>query len=366
MLLARIQRDLFDFAEHDPADFAGLVEFWYQANSEALSAALTAQPGLSLIVNVSSFSSFETLAKRLFLVADTLVLRDTRKWTENETGFRAIPIPISEYRPGYLDDVVDQLRPLRPSPLTLLYRPKLYWTSTTKTLNNGYRVAYAGWGYNSIPIEFLQWISRSGRSYMKTGQIVYAPFIPSFEMELEFLNRGVSVAEHFNATPCFHQNYDWLSEAQVQALLSLKIPFVDGLDIKTISKVKQDYQDEFIAFSRVLLEAINGIKASLGTEGFAKEVRNIQRNHIDAALSDVQKTVRRIGSLSSLREAGIFTGLLGLNCAAYLGAPETAIVTGLAASGAALVMEKVAQLKEQGELRDQEGYFLWRLQNESK
>lgn len=61
-----------------------------------------------------------------------------------------------------------------------------------------------------------------------------------------------------------------------------------------------------------------------------------------------------------VKKGGILTGLLGLNGAAYLGVPEAAIVTGLAASGVALVMEKVAQLKEQGELQDKKGYFLWK------
>ncbi|WP_174919096.1 hypothetical protein [Burkholderia lata] len=85
MLLSRIQQDLFDFTERDPDDFSGLVEFWYRANSEALSAALMAHHGLNLILNVRSFSNFETLAKRLFLLADTLILRDTRDWAADRT-----------------------------------------------------------------------------------------------------------------------------------------------------------------------------------------------------------------------------------------------------------------------------------------
>jgi hypothetical protein len=93
-LLPRIHQDLFDFIDHDPDELGGLLEFWYRSNSEALSAALTAQSGVNLIVNVSSFQSFESLAKKLFLVADTLVLRDTRKWTQEEFGNRTIPIPI--------------------------------------------------------------------------------------------------------------------------------------------------------------------------------------------------------------------------------------------------------------------------------
>ncbi len=362
-LISKIQKDLFDFTSHDPDDFSGLVEFWYESNSEALSAALTAQPGLSLLVNVSNFHHFESLAKKLFLVADTLILRDTRKFTLDEVGYKDMPIPISNYRPGYLNESIELLKTLRPSPLTLLHRSKTYWTSTTKKLNNGYQAAYAGGHRNCIPLEFMEWIATSGRSYMETGQIVYAPFIPPLEMELEFLKEGIVLPDYFNATPCFHQNYEWFSNNQTQALLSLKMPFLDGLDIQTIAEVKQDYRDEFSTFSRVMLDSINGVKSLIGSEGFLREVKNIQRNQVDAALSDVDKTIRRINTSRALRKGGILTGLLGLSGAALLGAPTTAIVTGLAASSAALVMERVTHMKEQGDLKDKKGYFLWKLQD---
>ena len=363
MLLAKIQRDLFDFTDRDPEDFAGLVEFWYQANSNALSAALTAHTGVNLILNVSSFSDFELLAKRLFLVADTLILRDTRDWATDSAEFREIPMPIDEYQPGFILDAADELRSLRPSPLTLLYRPALYWTSSTKILNNGLRVAYAGWDYHSIPSEFLEWIGGQGRDFMRTGQIIYAPFIPSLDMEVEFLKNNVSLSAQFGAASLFHQKNDWMTSDNLQALLSLNVPFLDGIDISTISKVKEDNYDAFSSFSRSLLDSVNGIKSVFGTEGFAREVRNIQRNQIDAALSDVDKTFRRVKRSSALRKKGILAGLIGLNIAALIGMPVATVVTGLSASAVAMVAERVAQLKEQGDLSDKKGYFLWRLQN---
>ncbi|NKA76081.1 hypothetical protein GO285_05045 [Ralstonia solanacearum] len=315
MLLARIQRDLFDFTERDPDDFAGLVEFWYRANSEALSAALTAHHGMNFILNVNSFRNFEVLAKRLFLVADTLILRDTRDWAADSADARFIPVPTGEYQPGFLPDTVDELRKLRPSPLTLLYRPELYWTSDSKTLNNGLHIAYAGWDYHPIPTEFLDWIGGPGREYMQTGQVVYAPFIPPLSMELEFLKRAVDLPHHFGAVSLFHQRHEWLPDGHLQALLSLDVPFLDGLDIATLSAVKQDNYDAFNSFSRSLLDSVTGIKSALGTDGFAREVRSIQRNQIDAALSDVQKAVHRINQSRALRRQGILTGLVGLNAA---------------------------------------------------
>ncbi len=363
MLLARIQQDLFDFTAHDPEDFTGLVEFWYRANGEALSAALTADRGLNFILNVRSFNNFEMLAKRLFLVADTLVLRDTRDWASDAGGYCDMPVPTGPYRPGFLSDTMEEFRQLRPSPLTLIHRPDLYWTSTSKTLNNGLHVAYAGSQHHPVPAEFLTWISGPGRDYLKTGKVVYAPFIPPLAMELEFLKHEVDLPRKFGAASLFHQRHEWLSDDRLQVLMSLDVPFLDGLDIATLSAVKQDNHDAFSAFSRSLLDSVNGIKSALGTEGFSREVRSIQRNQIDAALSDVDKTVRRVKQSRALRKQGILTGLLGLNAAAFIGVPDTALVTGLAAGVAAMVAERVAYLKEQGELTDKKGYFLWRLRN---
>lgn len=88
-------------------------------------------------------------------------------------------------------------------------------------------------------------MSSSGREYLETGNIVYASFIPPLDIELEFLKKNVSLPQHFNIIPCFHQNYDWLNEDKLKALFSLKFPFLDRIDIETISKVKEDHRDEF-------------------------------------------------------------------------------------------------------------------------
>ncbi|MDP8218169.1 MAG: hypothetical protein P9M03_05535, partial [Candidatus Theseobacter exili] len=387
MLISRIQKDLFDFIELDPDDRDGLIEYWYMSNSEALSAALTEKQGHNIIVNVSSFDHFEMLSKKLFLLADTLVLRDTRKWTKEENKFNAIPIPIKgykleyavknsksnkipipieDYKPGYSDDVYDKLKDLKPSPLTFVYKPNLYWTSTEKTLNNGYHVAYAGWEYNNIPAEFKNWISNSGREFLKTGRIVYAPFIPSLEMELEFLKNKVSLPEYFNATPFYHQNYEWLNDNNLNVLLSIKFPYLDNLNIDTISKVKEDHHDDFSNFSKSLLSAINNVKSTFGTNEFLREVKYIQRNQIDDSLDKIEQKVKRICNMSVLSKAGVLMGLIGLNASMYLGADMKSIVTGLTAAGIAVVLDKVNDMKAEGQLKENDCYFLWKLKEYTK
>jgi hypothetical protein len=171
--------------------------------------------------------------------------------------------------------------------------------------------------------------------------------------------------EYFNAAPTFHQKYDWLSPDHTRALLSLQFPFLDGLDIETISKVKEDHRDEFLTFSRTLLSSIGGIKSAFGSEGFVREVKYIQKNQIDAGISDVKKTVKNIRTHGTWQKGAILTGLVGIDIAVFLGVPVTTVATGLAASGVAMIAAKIAQLKEHGELKAKSPYFLWELKQKS-
>jgi|GEM_PF-3826258 len=368
MLLSRIQRDLFDFtSQEDPNDFGPLLNFWYRANSPALSAALTAKPGLKLIVDAPSTRVLEQMSQKLFLIADTLVLRCLSP--EPPRNLELLEpehlTPTSNYKPGYVDEVISQLEKLRPSPLTMS-SPTPYWTSTSKTLKSGLHAAYAMDMHAGTPREIVQWISGKGRSLLESGQLVYAPFIPSLVMEQEFIRKRIDLSAYFNTSPCFYHSTDWLTKQQLEVLFSLNFPCLNGLDLNTLQQIKHDYHDEFEAFSRLMLNSLDTVKGSVGTEQFAAEVRHVQRNLIDAGVSDVEKTFKKISALSSLRKKGMFVGLLGLNAAACFGAPELALVTGLTASGIKMVTDKIDELKELNQLREFKHYFLWKVTKDSK
>lgn len=363
MLLARIQRDLFDFtSQEDPDDFGPLLNFWYRANTPALSAALTAQPGLKLIIDTPNIHTLERMSQKLFLLADTVVLRGLSPKLPSDLELLEPQhlTPTSNYKPGYIEDAIAQLKQLRPSPLTV-QGPDPYWSSTSKTLKNGLHAAYAIDMSGGTPREIVQWISGPGRKLLETGWLAYAPFIPSLEMEHEFIRKGVDLSAYFNTSPCFHHSTDWLTKQQLDVLFSLQFPCLDGLDIDTLAQVKSDYRDEFESFSRLMLNSIDTVKAAIDTEQFASEVRNVQRNLIDAGVSDVEKTFKKISALSSLRKKGMVVGMLGLNAAAYFGAPELFLVSGLTAAGAKMVADKIDELKEQNQLKEFKHYFLWKI-----
>lgn len=174
------------------------------------------------------------------------------------------------------------------------------------------------------------------------------------DVELEFLKNNISLPQHFNVLPCFHQNHTWLNDDSLSALFSIKFPFLENLDIETIAKVKSDHRVEFENFSKSLTGAISSINSSYGTEGFSKEVKYIQDHQIDAGLNDIEKNIKKISSFSSLRKLGVLTGLLGVNASIFLGASAPIIASGIAA----LIMDKIADMKDKVELKEKAPYFL--------
>ena len=163
-------------------------------------------------------------------------------------------------------------------------------------------------------------------------------------MEQEFIRQHVDLSSYFNTSPCFQHNSDWLTKQKLDVLFSLQFPFLEGLDLDTLICIKKDYRDEFESFSRVMLGSLNSVKSAIDIDTFASEVRNIQRNMVDAGVNDVEKTFKKITAMSSLRKRGMAVGLLGLNAAALFGAPQLALVSGLAAAGVKMAADKIEEL----------------------
>jgi hypothetical protein len=362
MLISKLQNDLLEFIKYDTADAKDLIEFWYKANSLALSASLTEDNGYKLIVNVSSFKDFEKLSKKLFLIADTLILRDTRKLIKSEST-SGMEIVIEDYQPKCFNEIINDLKLLEPSPLTMIPQYKLFWSATKKLFNNGYEGIYAG-SFDRpayIPDDFIDWIQSSGKQYLQNESIVYAPFIPPIEYELEFLKNDISVASTFNSTSLFYKDNMWLEEMGLKTLIDLKIPFIDNIDIDTLSKIKQDNYDEFLNFRNSMLNSINNIKGLIGTKEFIKEVQYIQRNDIDYNLSKIKQKIKKFENITSLRKLGICTGLVGIDIAMYFGASTTPIISALSASVVATIMDKATDLKETNEIKNESAYIIWKL-----
>jgi hypothetical protein len=336
-------RDMYSFTDsEDKADFGPLLNFWYRANSNAISAALAAHPGIKIIIDQSPSANLDLLTKKLFLLAYTIVVRNCETNSDTEVENSLLMPKDGNYEPAFLKEVIDDLNKLNP-PLLTVRGPDPYWSSSDKMLNSGIDCAYAIQMGGGTPKNIIEFLANQARSAVEKGQIIYAPFIPPAELELEFVRNGTDFNGYFDTQPLY-TDQPWLGSNHLITLFRIKFPCLDGLDIETMTKVKQDYREEFETFSRAILKAIQEAKSSIGSGNFSTEIRRIQRDIVDAGLSDVQKASNKIKRSPALQKQGLVIGLLFLAGAAYLGAPPWLWATGLGASAVKLVTDKVTEL----------------------
>ncbi|WP_346859509.1 hypothetical protein [uncultured Draconibacterium sp.] len=356
-ILAELHKDLLDFSNLHDTEKKGLIDQWYRHNFLALSCALKYSDGIKLLLNVENFKDFEKYSKKLFLFADTLVLRDIKKRTQDE--FELIQLPET----NIYDKKYEELEGKRIPPIHIPPPQAGMWTSSKIKLNDGNEVPLAVKFNSYFPSESYDWMLGSGKQYLQTGQIVYAPFIPPIEVEQEFLKQGVNMPSLYDTQPLFYKDYDWLNEKSFASLLMLNLPTLDNVDIATLNEIKNDNYDSFKLFRNNILDSVQEIKSKFGTEDFLREIKYIQRNKIDDNLDKLEVKLKKIQKMRTLRQVGACIGLAGVNIVGLLGLSSVVPITGLAGGIAGMVAESIQKMKENSELEENPSYFIWKIKN---
>lgn len=341
---------------HEDEVKMGLIDEWYRTNFCNLAVAIKKDQSLKLIVDIDSFENLELCYKRLFLIADTLIIRNSVSKTEADNHSISIPVNPDIYQTHYEFDPKEL-------PPVLMVPPQGggIWSSTILEMKNGIYAPIAVRFGSYFPSSYYQWIIGSGRSLLQNGQMVFAPFIPSFKVESEFISKGFSIPQSLNAQSCYFNNYNWLQTENLFSLLSLNIPSIENVDIETMVKIKNDHHDAYKQFSTELFDSINSIKSLIGTQEWAKEVRYIQKNKIEDNLDRIRTELAKLEKMRSLRKLGYALVLAGLDISTYFGIANP--LCSLIGAISLPVNEKIEKLKEENKLQENPFYYLWKITN---
>ena len=355
MMISTLNLDLLNCVDlHDDKSYKmGLFDEWYEANFVNLAYAIKREEGLKLILDVNSFSNFEVYCKKLFLISDVLILRDTI--VRNEKENTAVVIPVRDCRKEY-----PELKTIEGS-LILKAPPHAgNWTSSSDKLKNNEVVPLAIKYGSYFSEQVYDWFLGSGREYISQGNIVYAPFIPSLEIEMAFFNKGYSFSDNYNYMPLYSKSYDWFDADSLKSLFLLNLPTLENIDIETINQIKQDDYDNYCLFRNEILNSIKDIKACYGKTNFMEEVRYIQRNRIDDNLNKLQMRMKRLKRMDTLRKMSLAIGAISIDIACSGTVTELTPILETATLG---INEAIAQLQGKGELQENPCYFLWKINN---
>lgn len=331
-----------------------LVSFWYKMTSEDLAHTFKAQKGLKFILNGDKVSNWKNAAEALFPIADFIAIRDTRP-TEQEVGTCFMP-----QWPLY--DRKNIQRSERPFLLKALGENG-YWANDKIEIAGKGSVAGMLYFPQIFKEEVYGWLFRDGRTYHETGRVIFAPFIPDYEIEKEFLKNGLSIPRMMDADPIWDETHDALNEQDVMALVALNIPKLHGLSFENAKKIREDYRDEFERFSRSIVKAITSIKASSDNENFFRSCRSIQRDLIDDNIDKLNTRYKQISLMKWAGYAGIAVGVTALKFSGIHAGDIAKLTTGLAPSVAGAISVAASKYKEQFGAYENPMHFLYRLKN---
>lgn len=357
-MITELNKNLLECANlHQDNDVKmGLIDEWYRNNFLNLAVAIKKDNSLKLIVDIDSFENLEQCYKKLFLLADVLIIRNSIRRTETNNYPVSIPVNPKIYQTHYEYEPKDL-------PPVLMVPPEAngLWSSTVLEMANGMNAPIAVRPDSYFPSNFYRWITSTGKSLLQDGQMVFAPFIPPLQVESEYISKGFSIPQSYNAQSCFCNNYNWLLTENFHSLLYTNIPSIENIDIETMNKIKNDHYDAYKLFSKELFESIDNIKSQIGTKEWVKEIRYIQKNRIKDNLDKIKTELKKLDKMRSLRKLGYTLTLIGLDISTYLGLnnPFCSLVSAISLP----VKEHIERLKEENKLQENPYYFLWKITN---
>lgn len=331
-----------------------LTSLWYGLVGEDLAKTFRAQEGSKLIINGDEISHWDAAARTALILADFIAIRDTRPTPDDKKEVIMSHIPQwSLYNKAMV--------PEPDFPILL----KSF--ETGMLASDGMEVKGKGYAAGSLYLpkifedEIYTWLFGEGMKFQKSGRVIFAPFIPDLPVELEFLKNGVSISKQFDAESLWSTKIDWLNSDNILALSNLDIPKLNQISIEDMLRVKEDYHDEFLAFSRSIMKGITMIKSASDDEGFLRECRSIQRDLIDDQIDKMTSRLRHISAMRWAGIAGVSVGIAGLTFSGISSANLPSLVTGMASATAGGIAVAAAQYKEQFGLKENPMHFLWRL-----
>jgi hypothetical protein len=214
------------------------------------------------------------------------------------------------------------------------------------------------------PSTTYEWLMQQARPLLKTGNIVFAPFLrvaPDSWGGPESIHKSHYLHSDIGTTSIHLKTGD----VRLRALLELDLPYLDGIPLSLFAEILKDEKESLIALRAALVHLMNKLDSIKDEDKFMEEIDHIRRNHIEAELSKLRGVIKRVANMRALRTAGCVVGSSIICLLSAMGVPTTSLLLPAAGGIAANLMELAKRIDEEQKMRDNPMYFLWHLKSKS-
>lgn len=213
-------------------------DFFYRARGGLLTGVAANLEGSKILISVDNAQELDNKIRKLSLAYDYVIVRHRTERPPVGWGMDVVPEDYfgNEFRePEYWYKYKDKVIKSKP----LLHSQNAPHRDTIK--------------------DYFDWFVGPGREWLKEGNVVYVPNLPSEQVEQELFSEGVSLSNHYLDTNLLPANdAKYISAAELMCKLNL--PSLSGCSADWLMKFREDNFDKINVFNQYLEDLIKHSK----------------------------------------------------------------------------------------------------------
>lgn len=267
-----IYDELFFWIEKKGYDyFFSVSDFYYKSRSGLLTGTIANLPGTKLLVGVDTAENLDETVKKYSLMYDYVIIRHRTFTPPQGMIVDAIPADFAGFgKPDYMDKYIGELQKGLPFP---------HLQSTP---------------HRSEIKAFHDWVAGPGSSWLRNGNVIYAPFLISTDVEMEAFKDEVSFSNYYLDSRVFPaEDERWIAFSEIAH--ELLLPTITGCTAEWITKFRQDNTDELDVFRDYLINLVEKTVVYDGDETLYKRSIAELTNNIIGELDSMSARIQKLG-----------------------------------------------------------------------
>ncbi len=337
-----LKRDIYDelfyWIDKKGKDyFFSISDFFYRSRSGLLTGVLANLPGTKILIGVDSASDLDAKVRKLSLMYDYVIIRHRTFTPPQGLIVDSAPADFAGFgKPDYLDKYESELSKgwLFPHLKSAPHRSEI--------------------------IDFHEWVAGPGKSWLTDGNVVYAPFLISSDVEMAAYKDEVSFSGYYldaNVFPAEDERFVAFSDV----VSNLTLPVITGCSADWLKKFREDNSNSLDAFRNYLFQLID---KSISFDGDSSKYNKDVITLSDGVLADLEKireTMKNQRILSTPKNKDITFDLIPIAVSFFTGLPPWATALTLIPSARHFVNNIVESYKAMKEIKKSPLYIMTKL-----
>lgn len=338
-----IYDELFYWIDKKGSDyFFDVSDFFYQSRSGLLTGTLANLAGSKILIGVDSAKNLDEIIRKYSLMYDYVIIRH-RTFTPMEgVILDSKPVDFAGFgKPEYLEKYEEEI------PKGKLF-PHLRSSPHRSQIK-----------------EFHDWVSTAGRTWLKDGNVIYAPFLISTDVEKEIYKDEISFSTYYfdsNIFPAEDERFVALSDI----VKTLNLPAIKGCSVDWLTKFREDNTDSLNVFRAYLFKLIDESKLFVGDKTkYTERVKELS-NTINDELFALGERLKNQKIISTPKNKDIAFDLIPIAVSFFTGLPPWATALSLIPSARHFVKSLVEGFKNMKEFKNSPLYIMTKLMKVKK